>query len=118
MCVFVCIYVYMYMCVCIYAYMYMCICMYMCMCIYSCVLNNSSVFKKVSKAQNPYFIFTLFPYTQIHWKHCTFYSESKHELLLLYKSEEKIIYYAVQKNSGVCIFLYKLKHLLYKLKNA
>ncbi len=59
----------------------------------------------------------------MHCEPCTFYSKSKHEEKIIkfainsQKVKEKE-YYNVQKNSIVCIFLYKVKHLLYKVKNA
>ena len=58
----------------------------------------------------------------MHWEHCTLYSKSKHEeksrnYLITLQKMKKNEHWAVQKNSSVCILLYKHKYLPYKLKN-
>lgn len=63
--------------------------------------------KKVSKAQIPY---NSFYYHMRKWEHCSLFSRSKNE-----PRKDQICYFFkenVQKNSTVCIFLYKYNHSL------
>ena len=70
------------------------------------------MFKKVSKPQNAsnklYFN-----------EHCTFYFKArKLEKVIEFDNILQKVKYNVQKNSSVDFFPYKLKNVLYKLRNA
>ncbi len=99
-----------YMCVCVNIYIYIYIY------IHSCVQNNSSVFKKASKAQNPYNNFYFNTHKCIgNIAHSILNQDMKKNfanLLLLYRKWKKRNIKLFKKNSSVCIFLYKVKHFL------
>ena len=56
----------------------------------------------------------------MHWGHCTFYFKARklEKVIEFDNILQKVKKYNVQKNSSVDIFLYKLKNVLYKLRNA
>lgn len=56
----------------------------------------------------------------MHWGHCTFYFKARklEKVIEFDNILQKVKKYNVQKNSGVDIFLYKLKNVLYNLRNA
>ncbi len=86
-------------------------------------VSADSQVKKASKAQNLYNNFYCNTHKCIgniaHYiQNQNIKNYAKHNIFYYFTENEKKLYYAVQKHSSVCMFHYKVKHLLYKLNKC
>ncbi len=83
-------------------------------------VSADSQVKKASKAQNPFNNFYCNTHKCIGNIANSFLSQTmkKMNYFVITLQKVKVFYYAVQKHSSVCMFHYKVKHLLYNLNKC